>query len=468
MRPLFCLLLIATAAHADEHSEALYQKLCSSCHGRQLQGGSAQSMVDGVWRFGSSDGSLVRNIKYGISAVGMPNYEPAMSDKEIRGIVKFIREAAESQGVTRPPLPEKLLTRDYDVAVETWIAEGLVDPWSLIFIDQQTALVTERPGRLRLIRDGVLDPRPVAGTPEVHHAGQSGLMEVAVDPDYANNGWVYLTYGHAIDRQDEKGNPAATTRLVRGRIVDHRWTDQQVVFEAPDQAYRHTSYHYGSRIAFDPAGHLYFSIGERGHQDDAQDPRLANGKIHRVWPDGSIPEDNPFADGVDGMPSVYTYGNRNAQGLTTHPITGEVWSTEHGPMGGDEVNLLEAGANYGWPKITYGLNYNGQPVTDDQIAEGMQQPVYYWAPSIAVCGAEFCHGEEFPRWANHLIVTGLGHEVLQRLAIADGRVMHTETLLSSQGRVRDVAIDPAGVIYVVLNKPDIVLRLTNAGIAIRQ
>lgn len=465
---LLLLSLFAAPAWSDDRSEELYQKLCASCHGKQLQGGSAQSMVDGVWQFGGSDGDLTRNIKYGISAVGMPNYEPAMSDAEIKGLVRYLRDAAEREGVERPPLPEKLLARDYDVRVETWIEGGLEIPWALTFVDSSTALVTERPGRLRWVRDGVLDPQPVSDTPEVFATGQGGLLEVAVDPKHAENGWVYLTHSHAIDRQDEKGNPGSMTRLVRGRIVENRWTDQEVLFEAPHATYRHTQYHYGSRIAFDPAGRLYFSIGERGHQDDAQDPKLPNGKVHRVWPDGSIPADNPFADGVAGMPSVFCYGNRNPQGLTVHPTTGQVWETEHGPMGGDEVNLIEAGVNYGWPKVTYGLNYNGTPVTDTQRAAGTRQPVYYWAPSIAVCGAEFCRGAEFPRWAGHLIVGGLGHEVLQRLAVADGRVLHTETLLKSHGRVRDVAVDPAGAIYVVLNGPDQVLKLTNAGTALRQ
>lgn len=461
-------MVAAVVARADDRSEAIYLAKCASCHGKQMQGGNAQSMLDGVWQFGSGDGDLKRNIKFGISAVGMPDYGTTLSDSEIGGLVKHIRSAQSKAGVTRPPLPEQLYTRDYDVKVEAWLADGLELPWALTFIDEHTALVTEKPGRLRVVRDGVLDPEPIVGTPEVLVNVQGGLLDVAVDPEYATNGWVYLTHAHAIDRTDDKGNPASMTRLVRGRIKGNRWTDEQVLFEAPHDTYRHTLYHYGSRITFDPDGRLYFSIGERGHQDDAQDPRLPNGKIHCLERDGTIPADNPFADGVTGMPSVYTYGNRNPQGMTMHPITGEIWQTEHGPMGGDEVNIVRSGANYGWPKITYGLNYNGQPVTDHQQAEGMEQPVYYWAPSIAVCGAEFCRGKEFPRWANHLIVGGLGYETLQRLAIADDRVMHNEQLLKNAGRVRDVAIDPQGRIYAVLNGPDKIVRLTNGGTALRQ
>lgn len=474
MRLLAGLLLLAclippAACRAEERSpEAIYAKLCASCHGRQMEGGSAQSMIDGVWQYGARDSELNRNIKFGISAAGMPNYGPTLSNEEIKGLVRYIREAGERADIQRPPLPERLYARDYDVKVEEWLPGGVEIPWALTFIDQQTALLTERPGRLRIVREGVLDPEPIAGTPEVHAKGQGGLMDVVVDPNYAENGWVYLAYSHAIDRVNDRGVPGSMTRVVRGKIKDGAWNDQQVVYEASPDTYLHTLYHYGCRLVFDREGHLFISIGERGKQDHAQDPKLPNGKIHRVWPDGSIPEDNPFADGVEGAPSVYCYGNRNPQGLMLHPETGQVWETEHGPLGGDEVNVLEAGVNYGWPRITYGLNYNGTPVTDKQQAEGMRQPIYYWAPSIAVCGAEFCQGAEFPRWRNHLIVGGLGHQVLQRLAIADGRVMHTETLLKSHGRVRDIAVDPSGAIYVVLNEPGKVLRLTNEGAALRQ
>lgn len=457
-----------SALAADAAIETLYQERCGSCHGKQFQGGNAQSMVDGVWQFGSADFDLDRNIRHGIAAVGMPAYNAVLSDAEVRGLIGLLREAQTRAGVERPPLPERLLARDYDLVVTDWLSSGLDAPWGIEFADERTAFITERPGRLRVVRDGALDPRPVAGTPEVLFRGQGGLLDVALDPDFASTGWVYLTYTHAIDRKNKAGDVASMTRLVRGRVVEGRWTDEQTLFEAPHETYKHTYHHYGSRIAFDPEGRVYFSIGERGHQDDAQDPRLPHGKVHRLERDGSVPADNPFADGEGGMPSVFTYGNRNPQGLATHPVTGAIWENEHGPMGGDEVNVLAAGVNYGWPVATYGLNYNGTAVSGAQRVVGTRQPVYYWAPSIAACGAAFVHGDEFPRWANHLLVGGLGHEVLVRLAVEGGRVMHQETLLRGQGRVRDVIVDPSGAIYVVLNGPDRVLRLTNGGAALRQ
>lgn len=469
-QPLFTLtaIAIATVASAQNRGEAIYLEKCASCHGRNLQGGNAQSMVDGVWQFGGGDSELFRNIKFGISAVGMPQYGATMSDDDVNQVIRFIRDAANREGAKRPPLPEQLATRDYDLKVTKWIEGGIESPWALTFIDDKTALLTERPGRLRIVRDGKLDPKPISGTPEVVTFGQGGLLDVAVDPDYSKNGWVYLSYSHGNDKRDEQNNPGAMTRIVRGKIERGAWTEEEVLFEAPAETYRHTAYHFGSRITFDKEGRLYFSIGERGHQDDAQNPKLPNGKVHRINRDGSIPADNPFADGKEGMPSVFTYGNRNPQGLATHPRSGAIWETEHGPMGGDEVNILKSGANYGWPKITYGINYNGLAISDKQRAEGMEQPAYYWIPSIAVCGIEFCKGDEFPRWQNNLIVGGLAYETVQRLAIANGRVMHNEQLLKGAGRVRDIAVDPSGAIYAVLNGPDMVVKLTNDGAALRQ
>ena len=424
-------------------------------------------MVDGVWQFGRSDFDLMRNIKFGISSVGMPDYSNSLSDQQIRQVMDYIKSAQDRLGVERPPIPEMLATRHYDVGVTKWIAEGLEVPWSLVFVDDETAFLTERPGRLRVVLHGQLHADAIRDTPKVLSAGQGGLMDVALDPDYAENGWVYLCYSHSLDGNSGR-DARAMTRVVRGRIRDHAWVDQEVVFEAPAQFYSNTRHHYGSRLAFDHEGHLLFSIGERGAKEQAQDPHRPNGKIHRVWPDGSISEDNPFADGQEGMASVFCYGNRNPQGLAVHPTTGEIWETEHGPMGGDEVNIICAGKNYGWPVASYGIDYNGTIITENLEVEGTEQPVLYWVPSIAVCGTRFCMGEEFPRWQYNLLVGGLGHEEVRRLVIADSRVIHQELLLKNAGRVRDVACDKSGAVYVVLNNPDIVLKLTNQGRALRQ
>lgn len=462
-------LLVASELLAQESNEtidATYQRLCSSCHGHDLRGGNAQSMVDGIWQFGAGRGEMYRNIRFGISARGMPDYKNALSDRQVNQMIDYILAAQDRLGVERPPLPERLETRHYDVGVSKWIADGLQVPWALQFIDQNTAIITERPGRLRMIVDGELRQEPVHDTPPCVPEGQGGYMDIAIDPEYADNGWVYLSYSDPW--RNEQGHVLTMTRIVRGKIRDNAWVESQDVYVADHRMYSGTRHHYGSRFAFDHDGHLLFSVGERGAQDLAQDLFRPNGKIHRVWPDGSIPNDNPFADGKSGLKTVYSYGHRNPQGLAVHPETGEIWETEHGPMGGDEVNLVQKGENYGWPLASYGINYDGRIVTENLAVEGTRQPVSYWVPSIAVCGTRFCMGEEFPRWRNNLLVGALAHEELRRLVIAEGRVIHQEVLLKSAGRVRDVACDPSGAVYVVLNNPDIVVKLTNQGQALRQ
>ena len=286
-------------------------------------------------------------------------------------------------------------------------------------------------------------------------------MDVAIDPDYKNNGWVYLAYSHVLEKTRQGDNrPPAMTRLVRGKLKDNAWTEEQVIFEADHDKYSTTRHHYGCKIVFDPDGYLYFGIGERGAQDQAQDITRPNGKIHRIRTDGSIPEDNPFVNEPGAVKSIYTFGNRNPQGLAVHPETGEVWETEHGPMGGDELNLIQKGVNYGWPVITYGRNYNGTIITDIVRKEGMEQPILYWKPSIAVCGLDFYNGDLFPKWKNRLLVGALKYEEVQLLDIHENRVIHQQTIVKNMGRVRDVSTGPDGAIYVVLNNPDKVLRLT--------
>lgn len=460
---LWVFLLLGTmgarlSAQEDRTGEALYQELCASCHGKDLRGGQAQSLVDAIWQFGAGDGDIERNIKHGISDFSMPAFERTLSRGQIRRILRFLKQSEKTADVRKPPPPETLHTLDYEVDVELWV-EGLRIPWGMVFVDEHRALVTERSGTLRVITDGVLVEEPVRGTPKVLAEGQGGLMDVAVDPGYAENGWVYLAYSHPYLREGAD-RPRAMTRLVRGHIRDNTWVDEEVVFEAPRQFYHSTRHHYGTRIVFDPEGHLYLSIGERGRAQEAQALNLPNGKVHRLWPDGAIPEDNPFVNRDDALPSIFTYGNRNPQGLAVHPVTGHVWESEHGPMGGDELNLLTAGANYGWPVVTYGRDYSGSKVSDFREKPGMESPVLYWKPSIAVCGINFVTGDLFPRWKDKLLVCALKYEEVRLLELKDGRVMHQEILLKNAGRVRTALCGPDGAVYVVLNGPDAILRLT--------
>ena len=436
-----------------------YQQLCAQCHGAGFEGGNAQSLIDGIWQFGNGRSHMFRNIKFGIQHLGMPSFEASLTDDQIYGVVDYLFEMEEQKGVSAPAIPDSTEAMDYKMSVQVF-AEDLEIPWSIDWIDRETALITERPGRLRIVKNGKMLESPVQGTPEVLHEGQGGLMDVAVDPKYDENGWVYLAYSHVLDEEGEGDRPPAMTRIVRGRLENNNWTNQEVVFEAPHELYRTTRHHYGCRIVFDPQGYMYFSIGDRGASEHAQDVTRPNGKIHRIYPDGSIPDDNPFVHQENAIPSIFTFGNRNAQGLAVHPVTGQVWETEHGPFGGDELNMLVGGRNYGWPVITYGKNYNGTVITEQKRKVGMEQPSLYWRPSIAVCGLDFYHGDQFPKWNNRLLVGALKYEEVRLLNIADDRVIHEQTLIKNMGRVRDVACGPDGAIYVVLNSPDKVIKLT--------
>ena len=451
-------LLSFSLSAAAQDGSSLYQQNCAQCHGADLDGGNSASLIDGVWQFGAENGYIFRNIKFGIAHLGMPSYEKTLKDNEINTLVTYIREAEKNVGAVKPPIAKQFETLDYDLNVEVF-AEGLEIPWAIDFTDENTALITERPGRLRIVINGDLQKEPVKNTPEVLHEGQGGLLDVAIDPDYKNNGWIYLAYSHVLENGGES-RPTAMTRIVRGKIRNNTWVDQKILFEAPHETYRTTRHHYGCRIVFDPEGYLFFAIGERGYQEQAQDFTLPNGKVHRINKDGSIPADNPWYRTEGSIKSLYSLGNRNIQGMAIHPETGKLWATEHGPMGGDELNLIEAGKNYGWPVITYGLNYNGTIITEETHKHGLEQPVLYWKPSIAVCGLDFYRGDLFPKWKNKLLVGALKYEQVSLLDIEKDRVMHEEVILKNQGRVRDICTGPDGAIYVVLNNPGTVLKLT--------
>ena len=454
-----CATLLAGIAFGQDAGQ-LYQEYCADCHGARFQGGSAQSLVDGIWQFGDNEAAVAKSIREGIDHLGMPDYGDELTEEQISSLTRFLLDSEKEALEQRSRIPDTLKTLDYEIDVEIF-AEGLEVPWNLAFLDDKTALVTERPGRLRIIQNGKLDPDPVRETPKVIAEGQGGLLAVAFDPDYTEEGnqWIYLAYSHGLDPEPNGKRPGAMTRLVRGRINGNKWTDEQILFEAPHDTYRTTRHHYGTRIIFDPDKVLYFAIGDRGHGSDAQNLSKPNGKIHRILRDGGIPKNNPFRLKKDILDSIYAYGVRNPQGLAIHPATGQLWESEHGPKGGDEINLILPGKNYGWPVITYGINYNDTPITDIVRKEGMEQPAFYWRPSTAVCAIDFYSGDLFPRWNNKLLAGALKYEDVRLLDIENDRVMHEEIILKGAGRVRDVVCGPDGAIYVVLNDPGTILRL---------
>ena len=332
------------------------------------------------------------------------------------------------------------------------VAEGLERPWSLAFLPNGDLLVTEKPGRLRIVRDGALLPDPVGGVPQVHNVGQGGLLDVVPHPDYANNGWLYLSYARPLD------DDASTTAVTRARLDGITLVDQEDIFEAKSSGRGH----YGSRLAFDATGYLFITIGDRQARPagdleahPAQDLESHQGVVVRLHDDGRVPKDNPFVDTDGALPEIWTYGHRNPQGLIVHPDTDEVWITEHGPQGGDELNRLEAGQNYGWPVVGYGVNYrSGSAIHGATQQEGMANPVKVWVPSTGVSGLALYEGDAFPHWRGHLLAGGLSGQRIDLLELRDGEVVREEILLRDQGRVRDVRIGPDGLVYVAIDRRD--------------
>ncbi len=335
-------------------------------------------------------------------------------------------------------------------------ATGLDTPWGMVFLPDGRMLVTERRGTLRLVEaDGTVS-EPIGGVPEVCACGQGGLMDVQLHPNYEENGWLYLAYSDRKEGSRREG----FTAVLRARLEGMTLVDHEDIYKAPEAVYASEGRHYGSRIVFDEAGYLYFSIGDRGQRQQAQLLSVPNGKVHRLHDDGRIPEDNPFVDTPGAVASIWSYGHRNPQGLDRHPETGALWSTEHGPRGGDELNLIGKGLNFGWPVITYGINYSGSAISDITEKEGMEQPALHWTPSIAVCGIAFYHGEAFPDWEHDLFVTSLKFNAVHRVILDGTTVAEDEVLFKTGGRPRDIAIGPDGYLYIAIeDAPGRIVRL---------
>jgi glucose/arabinose dehydrogenase len=354
------------------------------------------------------------------------------------------------------------------------VAENLVTPWSLAFLPDGDILITERPGRLRIVRNGNLLPDPVTGVPEVFAEGQGGLLDVRPHPDFASNRLLDLSYAGP-------NGGRSTTVVARGRFENDRLDNVEEIFVARTRGRGH----YGSKLAFHPDGSLFITVGERQAPVDegerpnnrglplpeleahpAQDLSNHHGTVIRLHDDGSVPDDNPFVGQVGKLPEIWSYGHRNPQGLVIHPETGDVWITEHGPQGGDELNLIQSGNNYGWPVVGYGVNYvSGLAIHEGTQRVGMESPVHFWVPSIGTSGLAFYAGDRFPGWQGNLLAGGLAGEQVDRLTMSpDGKeVVRKETILQGMGRVRDVRVGPEGYVYVSIEDragaPTAVVRL---------
>jgi glucose/arabinose dehydrogenase len=351
-----------------------------------------------------------------------------------------------------PAAKPAVATEDYRVRLVT-VTEGLDRPWSLAFLPDGRMLVTERAGRLRVVgKDGRLDPTPVAGLPRVDAQGQGGLMDVVLHPGYAGNGWIYWTYAQK-DAEGRNGTEVARGKLA-GAPGAWRMENVEIIFRmAPKSG---SGQHFGSRLVFDRAGLLYVTLGDRGDKDRAQKLDDHAGKILRLTDDGKPAPGNPFAGQAGARPEIFSLGNRNVQGAALHPKTGVLWATEHGPQGGDELNVIKAGTNYGWPVITYGTNYvTGTKIGDGTAKAGMAQPVKHWSPALAPAGLAFYEGDRFPQWRGDLFLGTLRGGTLIRVKLDGERVVEEEALLKGElPRVRDVRVGPDGLVYLLTDLPD--------------
>lgn len=349
--------------------------------------------------------------------------------------------------VALPAVAQTVQTEEYAVRVVT-LVRGLDHPWGLAFLPDGRMLVTERAGRLRIVgADGKLEPKPVAGVPAVEEFGQGGLLDVALHPKFRENGLVYLSFS-------ARGPGGVGTEVVRGRLEGGELRDVRTIFRAEPKS--GGGRHFGSRLVFDRDGLLYVTLGDRGEQDRAQRLDDHAGKIVRIGDDGRVPDGNPFRGRAGAKPEIYSLGNRNVQGAALHPQTGVLWAHEHGPQGGDEVNVIRAGTNYGWPVITYGVNYGtGTKIGEGTEKPGMAQPIWKWVPSIAPSGMAFYEGDRFPKWKGDLFVGALRERALVRLKLDGEKVVKEERMLrDALGRIRDVRSGPDGLLYLLTDSSD--------------
>lgn len=447
--------LAAGAAAAPRDGATIAKELCSTCHNQNLVGSPAPNLVDGLWTYGGSDEAVLKSIRTGFPASGMPPFDGVLSDEEQRNILGYIRSLAveyTAGRITHPKQPAtlELKSEKHDFRIDTYV-DGLETPWGIALLPDGSMLVSEREGRLRVIKNGKLDPQPIRGLPTPFVKQDGGFLDVIAHPNYAQNGWVYLAYC-----ENGATPELSMTVVIRGRIRNGEWIEQKEIFRAPPERYYPGYIHYGCRFLFDRENHLFFTIGDRGKPEDAQDLTSPCGKIHRVMDDGSIPADNPFAKRPGAWPSIYTYGNRHPQGLMWHPITGKLWETEHGPSGGDELNRIEPGHNYGWPIVSMGTDRRMKYV---DRKDGMDSPLAWWSPSVAPSGIDFYTGDKFPKWKNSLFIACLGGEQLKRIETDGDKVTHQEIVFKGLGRVRDVITGPDGYLYLAMNTPGRIARL---------
>jgi aldose sugar dehydrogenase len=331
--------------------------------------------------------------------------------------------------------------------------DSLNNPWGMAWLPDGRLLVTERAGEILVFKNDTFTGEKLKGVPEVFNKGQGGLMDIKLHPNYASNQWIYISYAKPVAG-------GATTAIMRFKLQGNELVEKKDIFTA--KPYLPADFHFGSRIVFDKNNFLFFSSGERGTLEKVQDLSNDHGKIHRIHDDGTVPKDNPFVGQANAKPTIWSYGHRNPQGMVYDAATDRVWAVEHGPKGGDELNLIQKGKNYGWPKTSYGINYDGTTLTEHKEMEGVENPVRYWVPSIAPCGMELVTSDKYPSWKGNLLVSALSFKHIARVQLSDTKYTGEEKLVQDIGRVRDVAQSPDGFIYAVTEGPGLLVKLVPA------
>lgn len=427
-----------------------YQMHCAACHGVNLD-----KFKDQKWTYAKTPAKIEQIISDGIEKEGMPGFKAQLSHDEIRALGEFVLAESKAKAINVSPFnaPEDgIYGNEFKYKAEVVVGD-LQIPWGIEFFPNGDILIAERNGRLsRFTTDKKLIP--IQGLPPIRVAGQGGLMDLKLHPDYEKNKWVYISFSYI----DEKNVQAGNTEIIRCKIQGDLITEMESVYQGIPALT--TNHHFGSRMEFDSEGYLFFSIGDRGKRDVfPQKIDNSNGKVHRLYDDGRIPDDNPFYEVNDAEKSIYSYGHRNIQGMVKHPVTGEIWTHEHGPRGGDEINIIQPGKNYGWPVISYGINYDGTTFTNDTAKTGMEQPLSYYVPSIAPCGMAFVTGDRYGDWEGSLLIGSLRFQYLERCIIENNKLVGHERLLEGIGRVREVKMSPEGFIYVGVENPGRILKL---------
>jgi aldose sugar dehydrogenase len=439
----------SVATPPKQKPNEIFQQYCSSCHGQAIE-----AFVDRKWLHGNTKPEIIKSISEGYTAASMPAWKAVLNTKQIESIADYMVKSiknVDNYKFAKVAKTDKYVSGALKIKIDT-IASGLSSPWGLTQLPSGDFLITDRSGNLYKV-DKQKNKTQITGMPAVMATGQGGLLDIEIHPKYAENGWVYISYS----KINPENKSEATTALVRGKIKNDAFVENEELFVA--KPYTGTQYHYGSRIVFDDKGMLFLSVGERGkHFEYAQKMDNDLGKVHRMYDDGKVPTDNPTFDA--GHKTVYSMGHRNPQGLVFNSVTKELWETEHGPRGGDEINLVKPSLNYGWPTISYGINYDGKPMAEATAKEGLQQPVHYYVPSIAPSGLAFVTSDKYPGWKGSLLIGSLRFNYLERVVLENNKFVSSHKELLNIGRVRNVKMGSDGYIYMGLEEPGMVIRLT--------